>query len=93
MSTTPRASKSAPPCTAGDRVITPSTDPILVGAYRCGQVIALLVAVLFVSVHGVVAAGSGLVIAMVAFRVFYAVTRGIVLPVIEALSLALVRRG
>ena len=93
MSTTPRALKPARRCTAGDRVITPSTDPILLGAYRCGQVIALLVAVLCVSVHGAVAAGSGLVIAMVAFRVFYAVTRGIVLPVIEALSLALVRRG
>lgn len=92
MSTTPRASKSAPACTAGDRVITPSTDPILLRAYRCGQVIVLLVAALFVSVHGVITAGSGLVIALVAFRVFYAVMCGVVFPVIEELSRAVVGR-
>lgn len=74
-------------------MLTLSADPVLPAAYRCGQVIALLVAVLVASVHGVIVAASGLVIALVAVRVLYAVTRGIVFPVIEELSRALVRRG
>lgn len=72
-------------------MITTSTDPILLAAYGCGQVTVLVVAVLFASVHGMVVAGRGLVIALVGFRVFVVLVRGIVFPVIEVTSRAVGR--
>jgi len=77
--------------TTGDGVLAPSTDAVFPVAYRCGQVAALVVAVLFASAHGMVVAGSGLVIALVGFRVFVVWIRGIVFPVIEVTSRAVGR--
>lgn len=63
--------------------LTPSTDPVLLPAYRFGQLLAVVVAVAFAFKYGVIVAGSGLVVALVVFRVLYGVMRGIVFPVIE----------
>ena len=68
-----------------------STDPALRPAYRLGQLAACAVAILFVIEYGMVVAGIGLVIALVGFRVFYVIVRGVVFPLIEITSRAVSR--
>lgn len=72
--------------------LRPSTDPALWPAYRLGQWAACAVAIPFASVHGVTVAGSGLVIALAVFRVFFLIIRGIVFPMIEELARAVSNR-
>lgn len=70
----------------------PSTDPVLLPAYRFGQLLAVFVAILFACKHGVIVAGIGLALGLAAFRIFFALVRGIVFPGIEELSRAIAGR-
>jgi hypothetical protein len=70
-------------------VLTPSTDPSLLAGYRCGQSLAVVAAIAFALKYGVIVAGIGLAVALAAFRIFFAIVRGIIFPAIEGLSRAI----
>jgi hypothetical protein len=74
-----------------NRVFAPSTDPVLLSAYRFGQVLAVILAGLFASAYGVMPAAAGLMVAVVLLRVVFVVVRGIVFPLIEITSRAVGR--
>lgn len=64
----------------------PSTDLVLLPAYRFGQLMAVVVAVSFAFEHGVIVAGISLTVALMTFRILFAIMRGILFPLIEELS-------
>lgn len=70
-------------------MLSPSTDPVLLPAYRFGRLLAVVVAVAFAFKHGVIVAGIGLIVALVAIRILFALVRGILFPLIEELARAI----
>lgn len=69
-------------------MFTPSTDPVLLPAYRFGQVLAVILAGLLASTYGIMPAAAGLMVALILFRVVFGVVRGVVFPAIETISRA-----
>ena len=72
-------------------MFVPSTDPVLLPAYRFGQVLAVILAGLFASTYGVMPAAAGLMVALVFLRGVFGVVRDVVFPLIEIISRAVGR--
>lgn len=73
-------------------MLRPSTDPVLLPAYRFSQGLAVIVAALLAFTYGLMPATIGLVVALILLRVVFGLVRGIVFPLIETLSRTLTGR-